>query len=137
MAKAGDRKALERALKSAFARDPEPIRLFPIAPSGLVELTRRRRRPPLHEVLMYPVGELGRTWVRRPQVIAFAALRALRKARADNAGAAPLIAAAAPVVTALVSGEAAAARLALEERWGRGIEVAEQSDLQTFELRRA
>jgi Ribonuclease G/E len=137
MAKAGDRKALERALKSAFARDPEPIKLFPIGPSGLVELTRRRRRPPLHEVLMYPVGELGRTWVRRPQVIAFAALRALRKARADYAGAAPLIAAAAPVVTALVSGEAAAARLALEERWGRGIDVAEQSDLQTFELRRA
>jgi Ribonuclease G/E len=137
MAKAGDRKALEHALKAAFARDPEPIKLFPIGPSGLVELTRRRRRPPLHEILMYPVGELGRTWVRRPQVIAFAALRALRKARADYAGAAPLIAAAAPVVTALVSGEAAAARLALEERWGRGIEVAEQSELQTFELRRA
>jgi Ribonuclease G/E len=137
MGKAADRKALERALRSAFARDPEPIKLFPVGPSGLVELTRRRRKPPLHEVLMYPVGELGRTWGRRPQVIAFAALSALRKARADYAGAAPLIAAAVPVVSALVSGEAAAARVALEERWGRGIGVAEQADLQSFELRRA
>lgn len=137
MRAAVDRKTLDRALRAAFAGDPEPVKIFPASASGLIEFTRRRRRPPLHEVLMYPVGELGRTWRRRPQAVAFDALHALRRGRADYAGAMPAIAASRPVASALIAGEAAAARIALEARLGLEIKVVEDDTLETFELRRA
>jgi Ribonuclease G/E len=137
MAKTADRKALAGALRAAFASDPEPVRIFPASPSELVEVTRRRRRPPLHEVLMYPVGELGRSWLPRPQLLAFQALHALRRGRADYAGGLPIIAASPPVAAALTKGEATAARAAFETRLGREIMIVEDETLETFELRRA
>ncbi len=137
MSKTADRKTLERALKTAFANDPEPVRIFPTTASGLVELTRRRRRAPLHEVLMYPVGELGRAWRSRPQAVAFDALHALRRGRADYAGGRPVIAVSGPVAAALTDGGASAARTVLEARLGLEVEILEDDTLETFELRRA
>ena len=122
------RKALDRALKAAFVDDPEPVRLFPMTGSGLVELTRRRRRPPLHEVLMRPVGGLGLGWVKHETALAFDALRACRRVRAA-APARPLVLTLDPAIaSALVGGGAAAARAALEARWGSAIAIEVESE---------
>ena len=51
-----DRKAVAAALKAALAGDPEPCQVFGLSPSGLLEMTRRRGRAPLHEVLCRPCG---------------------------------------------------------------------------------
>src|SRR3546814_10093666 len=54
-----DRKAVAAALRAAVADDPEPCQVFGVSPSGLLEMTRRRGRPPLHELLCRPCGLAG------------------------------------------------------------------------------
>jgi Ribonuclease G/E len=123
MERTSDRQLLHNALKGAFGADPEPVRIFSMRPSGLVEITRRRGRPPLHEILMQPVGSLGRGWVRHPTALAFDALRASREAHAVQPGRRLGLEVEPAVERALIEGDAAEARAALEARWGWPLEL--------------
>jgi Ribonuclease G/E len=116
-------KQVTGALKAALKADPEPVRVFPMAPSGLVEMTRRRARPPLHEILTRPCGLGGSGRVKDPVTLAFEALRRARHVAAGAKGR-PLTIAAAPAVAAALEGSAAAARAALAARLGLALAVA-------------
>ena len=118
LGRTSDRQVLHNTLKEAFKADPEPVRVFAMRPSGLVEITRRRCRPPLHEILMQPVGSLGRGWEKHPAALAFDALRASRETHAAQPGRRLALEVKPAIERALVEGEAAEARAALEARWG-------------------
>ena len=119
------RKQVEATLRNGLKRDPEPARVFPMAASGLVEVTRRRGRPALFEVLTEPCGIGGTGRVKDPVTLAFEALRAVRREAAARPGAEVTVEAATAVVAALEEGPAAAARRALEESLGRAIGLTE------------
>ena len=114
------RREVVAALRRHLKRDPEAGRVQPMAPSGLVETTRRRSRPPLHEMLTAPCGLGGGGRVRDPVTLAFEALRRLRAEAAARPAGDPAIRAA-PAVIAALSGPAAAAREALEARLAKPI----------------
>ncbi len=118
-----DRRKVVAALRRGLKQDPEPGRVFAMAPSGLVELTRRRGRPPLHELMTEPCGLGGLGRVKDPVTLAFEALRAVRREAAAQPAAPVILRAAAAVVEALANGPAAAARAALEERLGREVSL--------------
>jgi Ribonuclease G/E len=119
----GDRKAVVAALKAALAADPATTRVFSMAPSGLVEMTRQRRLRPLHEVLTRPAGDNGSGRVLRPESLAFEALRRTRAGLAKNPVGGFRLRASPAVVAALQDGAAAAARQALEARLGRALDL--------------
>ena len=65
-----EREALADFLRLQFASDPEPVQAYP--PRGqLFEITRRRTRPALHELLARRCGLGGSGWVRDPTAVAF------------------------------------------------------------------
>jgi len=115
----GPRRQVAAALRAGLKDDPEPTRVEAMAASGLVELTRRRGRPALHELLTGPCGIGGGGRVKDPATLAFEALRAVRREAAARPEAAVTLGAAPAVIAALETGPAAAARQALEARLGR------------------
>lgn len=117
-----DREAVREALVAALADDPEPTRVFRMSPSGLLEMTRRRSRPALHELLT-TAGPLVGGGVLRADACAMAALRALL---ASGPAARPRLLVSPAVAAALDEGAAAAARHWLEAR--RGLAVAIELD---------
>lgn len=119
---AGRRKAVVAALRDGLKGDPEPHRVGPMAASGLVEVTRRRGRPPLHELLTQPCGPEGCGRTKDPVTLAYEALRALAREAAAQPTKRLRIEADPPVAAAL-QGPAAAARAGLAERCGRAIAV--------------
>ncbi|MFQ6018546.1 MAG: ribonuclease E/G [Kiloniellaceae bacterium] len=118
---------LQRGLKD----DPAPCRVFPMSASGLVEMTRRRSRPALHEILTEPCGVGGR--VKDPVTLAYQALRAVRRA-ARGAPGHRVSVSAAPGVVAALEGPAKPARAALEGRLGRPIELRAERHRDGFEI---
>lgn len=113
----GERDALAALLRERLADDPEPVQLFP--PRGaLFELTRRRSRPPLHELLGRRCGLGGGGWSRDPAALAF---ELLRRVAALPPTARPRLLLA-PEVAAALQGPAAAALAAVEAR--RGVSLA-------------
>ncbi|MFD1381422.1 ribonuclease E/G [Fodinicurvata halophila] len=114
MAGKRERDQLMEALRAAVADDPEPVQVQPLRGSGLAELTRRRSRPPLHEVLCAPVGLGGCGWAKSAATRAFELVRALD---ARPAGATPRVRVT-PAVAAALAGPAADALARLEERRG-------------------
>ncbi|MGF1609319.1 MAG: ribonuclease E/G, partial [Kiloniellales bacterium] len=68
-----DRQTVVAKLRAGLKTDREPTRAAPMSSSGLVELTRRRGGPALHERMTVPQGS-GRD----PVALAYAALRRLR-----------------------------------------------------------
>ncbi len=114
----GHRRRVVEALREGLAGDPEPGRVRPMSPSGLVEMTRRRGRPPLHEILTEPCGPEAGGRVKSARTLAYEALRAVRRGAAADP-AARLVLRAAPAVVAALEGPVGAARAALEERLGR------------------
>ena len=113
-----ERDAVRDALTAALGADPETTRVFRMSPSGLLEMTRRRSRPPLHELLTRP-GPLVGGGRLSAQACAMAALRALQ---AGPAVARHRLLVSRAVGAALSDGSAQAARQWLEER--RGVEIA-------------
>ncbi len=116
----GDPKARHRvteALKQACRGDANPVRIQVMRPSGLLEMTRRRARPPLHEILTEPQGPL-----KSAETLGFEALRHLRAA-ASGRPIRRLALRAAPGIAAALTGPCAAARAALEARLGRALEI--------------
>lgn len=108
-----EREALAVFLREQLATDPEPVQLFP--PRGqLFELTRRRRRPPLHELLARRCGLGGGGWERDPVAVAYELLR--RVVAAPVTARIELLVAA--EVGKALGGAAATAREAVEKRRG-------------------
>jgi Ribonuclease G/E len=119
------RREIVAALTEALADDPQPHRVSAMRRSGLVEITRRRAGPALHEVLTAPCGLDGGGRVKTAATLAFEALRALRREIAANPGRRPVLIAPAPVLRALAEGPAEPARAALEARLGKAVTLRE------------
>lgn len=109
-------------LRAGVKRDREPCRVYPMSPSGLVEMTRRRGRPALHETLTEAVGIGGSGRVKSAETLAFEALRRLSRDAVHKPGGAPALRAPAAVIAAL-RGPAEAALRDLEQRLGRPVEL--------------
>jgi Ribonuclease G/E len=120
----GPRRQVVAALRAGLKTDPDPARVHAMAPSGLVEMSRRRGRPALHELLTVPCGIGGGGRVKDPATLAFEALRAARREAASRPAAAIAVTAEPAVIAALETGPAAAARQALEARLGRPLRLA-------------
>ncbi|MPZ10505.1 MAG: hypothetical protein GEU89_09880 [Kiloniellaceae bacterium] len=118
-----DRKAIAAALRKAVADDPEPCQVFGISPSGLLEMTRRRGRVPLHELLCRPCGLAGSGREKTPETLAYEALRHTA-AEALGKVVTTITLRVAPATAVALEGPQAAARSAVERRLGRAIEIA-------------
>lgn len=127
------RKRVTEALKRGFHDDTNPVRIEAMRPSGLLEMTRRRARPPLHEILTRPCGLGGGGRIKTDRSLAFEALRRLR-AEAMGRPVRQIVLRAAPPVAAALDGICAPARTALEARLGRAIDVQADPTLSSFEI---
>lgn len=119
------RRETESALRAAFAADPERVKFLGWSRGGLYELTRRRSRPSLAEILLATAPD-GLGPRKRPLTIAFEALRALAPA-ARAAPGRPLALTAAPGLLALLRSLPALADL--EARLGQEVALQPASDL--------
>jgi len=122
LARKAAREQIIAELKQAVVADPVPFDVGPMRVSGLVEATRARLRPPLHEVLLSPCGRDDSGYIKSPVTVAHELLRAVEREVAAQPGRIYAATAAPAVVTAL-EGPAAAARRALEGRLGRTLPV--------------
>lgn len=127
------RKRVVEALKRGLEDDPQPGRVFAPRRSGLVEMTRRRARPALHEILTEPCGIGGSGRVKDPVTRAYEALRALARAAARNPGRRVALAAE-PRTLAALQGPAARARGLIEERLGRALDLRAQAGGDGFDI---
>ena len=121
-----------KALRAGLAEDPRPTRVHAMRRSGLVEMTRRRAGPALHEILTEPCGIGGTGRVKDPVTLAYHALRAARRAAAAARGR-PVAIHGAPRVVAALDGPVKAARTALEERLGRALDLRDDPGRADFE----
>jgi Rne/Rng family ribonuclease len=113
------RRATVEALRAALADDPVPCDVLGMTPGGLIEVTRKRTRPPLDQLLLTaPPAESSKN----ATTVAFAALRAAR--RQADAAPGPLRLRVPPEVLALLQGPLAGARDAMSERLGGGLALA-------------
>ncbi|MEO3430899.1 ribonuclease E/G [Pelagibius sp. CAU 1746] len=128
-----DRKAVAAALRQAVAGDPEPCQVFGVSPSGLLEMTRRRGRLPLHETLCRPCGFAGSGREKTPETLAYEALRATVAGALGQAASGITLRAAPPVAAALKQGQAEALA-AVERRLGRAVVIAADPLVDTYEL---
>lgn len=132
----GDPKGRDRVtgtLKQGCQGDPNPVRIQAMRPSGLVEMTRRRARPPLHEILSASRGLGAGEGIKSAETLGFEALRAMRAA-ATGRPLRRLGLRAAPPVAAALAGPCAAARAALEARLGRALEVESDGGQDSFQI---
>ena len=133
---AAARKRVTVALKNGLKQDPRPSRVQAMRHSGLVEMTLRRARPALHELLTEPcalggLDGLGR--VKDPVTGAYEALRAATRAALRNPGRKIALVAGARV-TAALQGPAAAALAGFEARFGRTLDLRAQAPDQGLEI---
>jgi ribonuclease G len=134
---AAARQRVTESLRLGFHGDRNPVRIEAMRPSGLLEMTRRRARPPLHEVLTRPCGLGGGGRIKTERSLAFEALRRLRAEAMGRPMGRPvrqITLRAAPPVAAALEGGCAPARAALEARLGRTIEVRADPKVSTFEI---
>lgn len=125
MERAEDRRRVQQALERAAEDDRSPVRVGGFSPLGLMEVTRRRGRESLAEVLCEP-------WapgvpVKTALTVALEVLRAARQSAATAPGRA-LTAMAAPEVIEALKAEAAAALVALEAMLGRPLALRARTD---------
>jgi ribonuclease G len=127
------RKRVTEVLKDGLKQDPRSSRVQAMRHSGLVEMTLRRARPALHELLTEPcgLGGLGRT--KDPVTGAYEALRAARRAALRNPGR-KIALAAEPRAIAALRDPAAAALADFEARFGRPLELRAQAADGSFEI---
>jgi ribonuclease G len=132
MRDAAHRREVAAALRRAAAGDPMAVEVGEITAFGLLELTRRRERPALAELLLEPPFALGR---RTALTVALGALRAVLR-EAGGAGA-PVLRAA-PEVVAALRGPAAAALAETETALGRPLPLEAEPGRarETFEVLR-
>ncbi|MBI4183203.1 MAG: ribonuclease E/G [Proteobacteria bacterium] len=115
-----ERERLLEAFRAAVADDPAEVFVLGFSRLGLIECTRRRRRPPLAEVMLEPTAEGGLR--KTGATLAFEAVRAALAGGADHPGKAPAILADERALAALApGGEAAGALAFLAERSARPV----------------
>jgi ribonuclease G len=133
MRSAAHRRAVADALAGHLAAEGESTQLLGWTRLGHFELTRRRRRPPLHETLLEPTEQGG--WRPRAETIALAALR---HAAAAAGGAASLELRTHPAIAHVLNGKLAPALAEFHEIFGfRPAVVAVASgDRAAFDIRR-
>jgi len=108
-------------LGQAVRADPQPVRVGAMTPFGLVEITRKRSRQPLVEVLTGACSACaGSGRIRTPLTVSLEALRASLRAAATAPGRAPVIVGAAALIDCL-EGVARPARAEAEATLSRGI----------------
>ncbi len=134
LADEGARRDVVGCLRAALKTDPAASEVFPMSPSGLVEMSRQRRTVPLHEVLTRPCGLAGsgREW--RADARAFALLRRVRPEAAAAPGRSLTITAPADVIDCLRTGAAAPARAALEQKLGQSLILTQGGDREEGEV---
>lgn len=120
------RQEVVRSLRRHMKPDPQAGQVTPMSASGLVEVTRRRAGPALHELLTRPcgLGGSGRAW--DPAVLAWEALLRLRHQALGRAGRPPKLRVS-PALSAALSGPAAAALQAVEAALGQQIVIEPES----------
>lgn len=128
-----DRKAVAAALRQAVAGDPEPCQVFGVSPSGLLEMTRRRGRAPLHELLCRPCGIAGSGREKTPETVAYEALRATLAGALGQAVSKITLKASPAVAAALKDGQGEALTAA-EQRLGRAVDVVPDPLVAAYEL---
>jgi Ribonuclease G/E len=133
LADAAARERVGRTVRQGLAGDARPSRVSAMRRSGLVEITRRRSGPALHELLTEAGGIGGGGRFHDPVSLAFAALRAVRGAAARAPGR-DVVIVGAPRLLAALEGPAAAARAAVEERLGRPLTLRPQPGHDGFEI---
>ncbi len=133
LADQGARDRVVRTLQRGLADDTQPGRVSPMRRSGLVEITRRRAGPALHEVLTEACGIAGGGRTYDPVSQAFAALRAAKTVATGAPGRGVAIAAG-PRLIAALEGPAAAARAAVEESLGRPVMLRPQQGRDGFDI---
>jgi Rne/Rng family ribonuclease len=116
-----DRERLLDAFRAALGAHVPEAQLLGWTRLGHVELTRRRRETPLHEIVFERTPEGG--YARTALTIALAALTAIERRVAAEPGHSPAVRVH-PAVAAVLAGEAAPARHELETRLGRALTVA-------------
>ncbi|UCH53720.1 MAG: ribonuclease G [Pseudomonadota bacterium] len=123
MADAEHRRQVLRALERALARDRTKVYMTEMSTLGLVELTRKRTRESLANVLCQPCPVCsGRGMLKSPQTICYEIFREiLREARAY--GAAQYLVLASQLVVDLLLDEEAPSLLALQEFIGKPIQL--------------
>ena len=125
------RQKITELLKQGCRDDPNPVRIQAMRPSGLLEMTRRRARPPLHEILC-ETWHLGGP-IKSAETLGYEALRHLRAAATGK----PLrrfALRAAPPIAAALAGPCAAARAALEARLDRALEIEIDAGQDSFQI---
>lgn len=129
MEESEDRARVLGALRDAFAGDPVPVRIGGFTSLGLAELTRRRGRPSLDQLLREGCEACeGQGRVERPETVAHVVLRGVRAEAAADPGTAFAVFAA-PEVIAALGAEAAPAREALEAALGRPLVLRGDAEL--------
>jgi Rne/Rng family ribonuclease len=116
-----EREPVRAALAAALARDPAAPQLLGWTRLGHMELVRPRRHAALDEVLFERGADGGR--IKTALTVALEALRAAARAADAAPGAAQRLSLAPEVATCLREGAARAARLALEARLGRALQL--------------
>ncbi len=117
------------ALREFMAADPGKPHVIGFTRLGLVEVTRRKKRRSLANVLMDPCPACkGAGWAKSSLTVAYQALRAAERESAGWPGGALGLSAAAAVIESL-NGEAAKARARTEERLGRSLVLIVDEDM--------
>lgn len=132
LARGEARKEVVTTLRKALKGDPTPARVQPMSPSGLVEMTRRRNRPALYEILTEPCGIGGSGRRKSRLTFAFEALRACRRMAAETPAGSPVIVADPGILKILQEGPAKAARRGLEEDLGRELVLRPEPGLEDY-----
>ncbi|MEC9153598.1 MAG: ribonuclease E/G [Pseudomonadota bacterium] len=114
MRKKSVRNQFLQTARHAFRDDPMQVDVLSLTVGGLLELTRRRTSPPLHDILIE-----GRGVQPAPATSASAALRDVLRLTGSGS---PVIAASLPIIVAL-EGPLAVARKEVERRMGQIIEL--------------
>jgi len=123
------RKRLLSSLRQALKRDEETTRVIGLSHSGLAEVTRRRSRPPLHELMNAGIWNARRD----PVALAFEALRDLRCEGLGNPPGRARLVAPKRVVESL-SGPAEDAKAAVEKQLGYPIRMEKDELIETYDI---
>jgi ribonuclease G len=129
MEKAGNRKEVLDALKEALRKDKARSNVTRISELGLVQMTRKRTRESLEQLLTSACPHCHGTGRNRAiETLAYDALRRVIREAADVAGASPLALRVHPQVAAFLVEHEARNLLALEKMVGRVVTVEPNED---------
>ncbi|MDH5188165.1 MAG: ribonuclease E/G [Rhodospirillaceae bacterium] len=129
----GDKKILDHA-RAAMADDPARPRIYGITKTGLLEITRPRRRPPLSHILSAPCSQCPSGRAISPLSSGLMALEAVLIEVSANPGLMPTLAAHSDIILALEN-EASGALAEMETKIGQPLELLIDNGLKKGQFR--